>query len=134
MTDWFEEKVLRAILNDEAFPDFTDLYLGLALGTAFADDASSPYTNEAVGAGYNRKSVSGDFTIAAAAGAWTGKNTDPIPFDEATSDYSDQIVGWGLFDASTGGNLAIHGTCTAKTVVEGNVPWIDALDLTVEAK
>jgi hypothetical protein len=126
MTDYLEEQVLHDIFDNT-------VYLGLALSGAFADDS---YATEASGQAYVRQElVSGEFTIAdAGGGQWQAINANAISFPEATGDYANPVVGWGLFDAVSGDNFLIHSTSQSKPVVSGNVVYIEAGELVIEAQ
>jgi hypothetical protein len=126
MFNHLEEQFLHWLLDQT-------LYVGLAVSGAFTD---SSYATEASGQGYARQAVtSGSWNIAdAGGGVWKALNLNAITFPVATGDYDDDVVGWGLFDAVTGDNPMVHGTCTAQTIVSGINPLIVASGLEVEAR
>lgn len=126
MSDYLEEDFLHYIFDNTVF-------IGLALSGAFTD---SSYATEASGQGYARVTlVSGSFTIAdAGGGQWQAKNNSLIQFAVASGDYSDDVVGWGLFDAASGDNLLVHETCSAQTIGAGRTPLFLADAIIAEAK
>lgn len=138
MSNYLEQKVLESVLNGAAFPTLTNIWIGLALTTAFTDAA---YTTEISGGGYARVQLTGAFTVAdAGGGQWIGGNTSGITFSVATGDwsgpgYTNPVVGWGLFDAATVGNLLIHDVLdTDLYVYSGAVVFFNPDTLQVEAQ
>ena len=133
MSDYLEETTLDGVFNDGTVPTVLLPYVGLALNTAFTD---SSYASEASGGGYTRVAVwvvaYGMWEVSESSGVWTAKNKQAIPFPVATADYANDIVGWGIFDAPSAGNLLFHGTTTSKTVLETDMPTIDAEALVIE--
>ncbi len=115
-------------------PDVT-LYLAL-FSVACADGAAG---TEATGTGYARVAITNNATNFPAA---TGSTTPvakslhiQFAFPTAGADWSAAAnqVGWGLFDASSAGNLVAYGPLTvAKPVLSGDTPTFaaDALSFT----
>lgn len=133
MSNYLEEKVLRALIHNEAFPSIPSVYLGLAASTLFADADTDPYTNEPSGGSYARQALADAFTVAGPGGVWSGANTGDIVFPEATGTWGN-IVGVGFFDAISAGNLLAHGALTeAREIDSGDEFKIDAGDLIVGA-
>jgi hypothetical protein len=56
---------------------------------------------------------------AAASGSKT--NSNAITFDPCTAGTS-TIIGWGIYDASTSGNLLVWGTCTSTVISTTQTP------------
>lgn len=124
MSDYLENKVLDHILGTTAYTMPTTVYVGLSTAT-FADDNSG---TELSGSGYARQSI----TFNAAASGATD-NDAAVEFPAATGSWGD-VSHFGLFDASTGGNLLIHGAfTTSKTIATGDILKISAGDLDVTA-
>jgi len=93
--------------------------------TAITDAAAGTVT-EATGGAYARQAIS----FAAAASRSKASNAD-IEFPEATTDHGD-IVGWGVYSASTSGNLEhVIELVTPLTYDEGYQPVISSGDLTI---
>ena len=126
MSDYLEESFLHDIFDNT-------VYLGLALSGVFTD---ASYATEASGQGYVRQGlVSGSFTIAdVGGGQWQATNANAISFPEAEGDYDNPVEGWGIFDAVSGDNFLIHSSSASKPVVSGNVVYIEAGELVIEAK
>ena len=124
LSDYAENKLLDQILSTTAFTAPSAVYLGLSTGS-FGDDNSG---TELTGNNYSRVSVTFD-----SAASGTADNTSAIEFAAATGSWG-SISHFGLFDASSGGNLLIHGAFTAaKTIASGDVLKIDAGDLDISA-
>ena len=124
LSDYAENKLLDHLLGTAAFTAPSTVYIGLSTGS-FADDNSG---TELTGSNYARKSIAFD---SAASGATD--NTSAVEFNAATGSWGD-VSHFGLFDASSGGNLLVHGAfTTAKTIASGDVLKIDAGDLDITA-
>ena len=68
-----------------------------------------------------------------AASSGTASNDAAIEFTAATGNWG-SVSHFGLFDASTGGNLLIHGAFSvAKTIQQGDVLKIAVGDLDITA-
>ena len=125
MSDYLENKVLDHVLSTSAFAMPSAVYLGLATAS-FNDDASG---TELTGNNYSRV---GDIPFDAASGG-VADNTNNIEFAAATGSWG-TVTSWALFDASTGGNMLIHGSLTtSKTISTGDILRISAGDLDVTA-
>ena len=124
LSNYAENKVLDHILGTTAFTAPSAVYLGLAT-QSFTDANSSV---ELTGNNYSRVAVTFD-----SAASGTADNTSAIEFAAATGSWG-SVSHFGLFDASSGGNLLIHGAFTAaKTIASGDVLKIDAGDLDISA-
>lgn len=126
MSDFLELKILDHITGRTAYTKPSAVYL--ALYTADPTDTGSGAT-EISGSGYARVAVAFD---AAASGATS--NTSNIDFAAATGNWGSAISHWALYDASTSGNMLIHGSFTTAKVIETNdVLRISAGDLDLTA-
>jgi hypothetical protein len=124
MSDYLELKVLDHVLGTSAYTMPTTVYIGLSTGS-FADDNSG---TELTGNGYARQSIAFD-----AAASGTTDNTSNVDFPAATGSWG-TVSHYGLFDASSGGNLLIHGAFTvSKTVASGDILRIAAGELDITA-
>jgi len=124
MSDYLENEILDHILSTGAYTMPTAIYVGLSTGS-FADDNSG---TELTGNGYAR--VAATFNAAASG---TADNSAAIEFSAATASWG-TVSHFGLFDASSGGNLLIHGAfTTAKLIDTGDILKISAGDLDVTA-
>ena len=124
MSDYLENEILDHILGTGAYTMPSSVYVGLAVAT-FNDDNSG---TELTGNGYAR--VAATFNAAASG---TADNDAAIEFSAATASWG-TVSHFGLFDASTGGNLLIHGAfTTAKLIDSGDILKISAGDLDISA-
>lgn len=124
MSDYLENKVLDHILATTSYTAPATVYVGLSTGS-FADDNSGV---ELSGSGYGR--VAASFGAAASG---TASNDAAIEFSAATGDWG-TVSHFGIFDASTSGNLLIHGSFTAsKVIATGDILRIQTGDLDVSA-
>lgn len=120
LTDYGEQQALIALL-----PNGTNVYAGFFTVLPTADDGTGG--TEATGSGYARK----------AHAAWINVAEDPITyrvnngaieFATLSADLVD-VVGWGVWDALTSGNLIAFGPLLdvseneiTKTFTSGNQP------------
>jgi hypothetical protein len=124
MSDYLENKILDHVLGTTAYTHPSTVYIGLSTGS-FADDNSG---TELSGSNYSRVAAAFD-----AASGGTTDNTSAIEFAAATGSWG-SVSHFGIFDASSSGNLLIHGAfTTAKTIASGDVLKIAAGDLDVTA-
>jgi len=124
MSDYLENEILDHICSVGAYTMPSNVYVGLSTGS-FGDDNSG---TEISGNNYARKEAS---FSAASSGAITTSGT--VEFNAATGTWG-AISHWGLYDASTSGNLLLHGAfAAAKTITTGDILRINAGDLDVTA-
>jgi hypothetical protein len=124
MSDYLENKVLDHVLGTTSYTMPATVYIGLSTGS-FADDNSG---TELTGGSYARQSIAFD-----AAASGTTDNTSAVDFPVATANWG-TVSHYGLFDASSGGNLLVHGAfASSKTVETGDVLRIGAGELDITA-
>jgi len=124
MSDYLENEILDHILGTGAYTMPTTVYVGLSTGS-FNDDNSG---TELSGSGYARQSIAFN-----AASNGTADNSGSVDFPAATGSWG-TVSHFGLFDASTGGNLLIHGALTAsKAVATGDILRVAAGDMDITA-
>lgn len=124
MSDYLENEILDHILATGAYTAPSAVYVGLSTGS-FADDNSG---TELTGNNYSR--VSATFSAAASG---TTSNSAAIEFAAATGSWG-TVSHFGIFDASSGGNLLIHGAfTTGKAIGSGDILKIAAGDLDITA-
>ena len=124
MSDYLENEILDHILGTGAYTMPSSVYVGLSTAS-FNDDNSG---TELSGSGYTRKVA----TFAAAASDTTSNNA-AVEFPAATGSWGD-VSHFGLFDASSSGNLLIHGAFSvSKTVSSGDILKIAVGDLDITA-
>lgn len=124
MSDYLENEILDHILATASYTAPATVYVGLSTGS-FGDDNSG---TELSGSGYGR--VAASFGAAASG---TASNDAAIEFSAATGDWG-TVSHFGIFDASTAGNLLIHGSFTAsKVIANGDILRIQTGDLDVSS-
>jgi len=124
MSDYLENKVLDHVLGTTSYTMPATVYIGLSTAS-FNDDNSG---TELSGGSYARQSIAFD-----AAASGTTDNTSAVDFPTATASWG-TVSHYGLFDASSGGNLLIHGAFTAsKAVASGDILRIAAGELDITA-
>ena len=124
MSNYLENEILDHILATGAYTMPSAIYVGLSTGS-FGDDASGTELN---GNGYTRKVMAFDAAVAG-----TADNSGAVEFSAATSSWG-TVSHFGLFDASSGGNLLIHGAFTAAKLIDtGDILKIAAGDLDITA-
>jgi hypothetical protein len=124
MSDYLENEILDHILGTGAYTMPSAVYVGLSTGS-FGDDNSG---TELTGNNYAR--VAATFSAAASG---TTSNSAAIEFAAATGSWG-SVSHFGIFDASSAGNLLIHGAFTAaKTIESGDILKISTGDLDITA-
>lgn len=124
MSDYLENEILDHILGTGAYSSPTAVYVGLSIAS-FNDDNSG---TELTGNGYARVAA----TFAAAASGTASSNA-AVEFPAATGSWG-TVSHFGIFDASTSGNLLIHGAFTAsKVIATGDILRIASGDLDISA-
>lgn len=110
------KKLLDQIFGATAWTAPTPLYF--ALFTVMPDDAGAGGT-EVTGGSYARVSVTNNTTnFPASTGTLVASKASgaAVTFATATADWG-TVVGWGIYDASSGGNLIFTGLLTTSKVV-----------------
>lgn len=117
-SNFLENALLNSTLRGVTFPTITNTYVGLF--TAAPNDAGGG--TECSGNSYARVQIVADTDTWAApsdnSGAQETSNEDPITFPESTGAWG-TVTHFGLFDASSSGNLLYHGELGAARVVDG---------------
>lgn len=122
MSDYLENALTDHALGTADFTSPSTVYL--ALYTSDPTDANTG--TEVSGGSYARQSIA----FAAASGGTASNNAD-VQFPTATADWG-TVTHWGLFDASTNGNLLFHGSFdVSKPVTEGDVFYVQSGELDV---
>ena len=121
-SNYLENKLLDHTLGGTAFTQPSGLYLALSTGS-FADDNSG---TELSGSNYSRKAM----TFAAASSGSAATNA-VVEFDAATGSWG-TVSHWGIYDASTSGNLLFHGSFTAsKTIATNDILKVASGSITI---
>ena len=108
-TDYYEDQIINHMLRAQAFSPAATVYVGLY--TTMPDDDGTGGV-EVSGNAYARQAV----TLAAASGG-ASSNSVVVTFPVATPATWGTVVGFGLFDALTVGNLLMGGTLTVPKAV-----------------
>lgn len=125
MSDYLELKILDHVLGTAAYTYPSQTYIGLSTGS-FADAGTG--SSEISGSSYARVAINFD-----AASGGTTDNSAVVDFPTASGSWG-ACSHWGLFDASSSGNLLIHGAFTAaKTIASGDILRIAAGELDITA-
>jgi len=123
-SDYLENKVLDHFLGTASTTAPTNVYI--ALFTADPTDANSGTEVSTSGTAYARQTA----TFSAASSGSTS-NSANIEFSQATANYG-TVTHFGIYDASTAGNLLFHGALTSsKTIETGDVFKIATGNLTI---
>lgn len=123
-SDYLENKVLDHFLGTASTTAPTNVYV--ALFTADPTDADSGTEVTTTGTAYARQTA----TFSAASSGSTSNSAD-IEFSQATANYG-TVTHFGIYDASTAGNLLFHGALTSsKTIETGDVFKIASGNLTI---
>lgn len=126
MSDYLEQALANHIFRTTAFTQPNNLHV--ALFTAAPTDAGGG--TEISGNGYGRQSIArgnSSFTLTGS----TISNTAIITFATPSANWG-TVTHFGIFDASTGGNLLFHGALTAsKTVNQGDTVTFPAGQLQI---
>jgi hypothetical protein len=124
LSDYAENKVLDVLGANATFTAPSNVYLGLSTGSLGDDNSGT----ELSGNNYSRVSVS-----FGAAASGTMSNDAAIEFAAATGSWG-SVSHWGLYDASSSGNLLVHGSFSAaKTIASGDVLKVATGDLDITA-
>lgn len=113
-TDYSAKNFLNYITGKTAVPSLPTVYVGLF--TAVGTDAGTGFT-EVSGGSYARVATSGaTWNAASGTAPSTTSNASTITFPQATASWG-TVIAFGLFDASSGGNLLAWDFL-------GNDPWV----------
>lgn len=122
MSNYLENALVNAVLRNTAYTSPATVYVGL-----YTTDPTDANTGtEVSGNGYARQTA----TFAAPSNG-VSTTSATIEFPQATGSWG-TVAYFGIFDASTSGNLLIHGALTtSKTIDNGDVFRIASGNLTV---
>lgn len=134
MSDYLEVELRKHIFRTGSFTKPSALYV--SLHTAAPDEDASP-TNEVTGGSYarvQRDPLDANWTAASA----TDGNTDnaaAITFPTPSANWG-TVTHFGIWDASTSGNMLLSGTITPNKTINNGDPApsfaIGALDVTFD--
>jgi hypothetical protein len=128
-SDLLEQKLLDHIFTDPAYTPPATLYVGLY--TAAPTDAGGG--TEVTGGSYARvATAAADWSAASGTAPAQKTNTATLTFPTATASWG-VVTHFGIFDASTAGNLLIWDALSAsKTIDIGDTPSFAASALVME--
>ena len=125
MSDYLENKLLDHILATTAYPAPSNVYLGLSIAS-MGENAGG---TELSGNGYTRVAVAFD-----AASGGTTDNTAVVDFPACTGSNWGAVAYWSIWDATTGGNMLLHGAfSSAKTIEVNDILRVAQGDLDITA-
>lgn len=140
LTDYLENKLVDWLLRGQTFTPPATVWV--ALFTAAPSDTGGG--TEVTGGSYARVSIASSLanwagtqaaasTVASSGTSGTTSNNGAITFPAPTAAWG-TVVAYGVFDASTAGNLLFYGTLgTSKTVNNGDAaPSFAAAALTLQ--
>lgn len=113
-SDFLENAVLNKVFNATAFPATATVYI--ALYTAAPTDAGGG--TEVSGNAYARVAVVANSTNWLTATTGTTNNLIAITFPQATPSGWGVVTHFGIFDASTSGNLLYWAALTASKTID----------------
>jgi hypothetical protein len=138
MSDYLENKLIDQIFRGQSAPTTTTLYVGLL--TAAPSDSGGG--TEVSGGSYARVAVSSSLsnwagtqsagsTVASSGTSGQTSNNGAITFPTPTAGWG-TVTHFGIYDASSGGNLLFFGALTiAKTVNQADTVTFPAASLSI---
>jgi hypothetical protein len=119
--DTEEQAILNGIIQDPAYAGYATLYI--ALSTTTPTEAGGNFTEPSGGAYARVSTVAADWSAASGTAPAVKTNSAVKTFPTASADWSSgaNMTHFGLYDASTAGNLKWWGALTtAKPVLNGD--------------
>jgi hypothetical protein len=132
-TDATERAILDHVLTDPAWTPPATLYIGLSSTTP--TEAGGNFTEPSGGAYARVATTSADWSAASGTAPAVKTTTATKTFPTATATWVSgaNLTHFGLFDASSAGNLVVWGALTtAKPVTSGDVASFEAGGLTLK--
>ena len=121
-SNYLELNILDHSLGTTEFTKPSNVYLGLST-ESIADDGSG---TELSGSSYARQAI----TFASASSGSVSSNAT-VTFPTATGSWG-TVSHWGIWDASSSGNLLYHGSFAAsKSIASGDVLKVSSGDITI---
>lgn len=128
--DTIEQAILNHVFTDPAWTPAATLYIGLS--TTTPTEAGGNFTEPSTGSYARVSTTAADWSAATGTAPATKTNTAVKTFPTATADWSAgaNMTHFGIFDASTAGNLLLWGALgTAKPVLSGDTASFPASSL-----
>jgi len=132
MSDYLENKLIDQIFRGQAYTFPGTLYVALFTSATTLTDAGGGTEVSTTGTNYARYAVAGSLanwastqgagtTVASTTGtSGTTSNNNAITFNAPGSTAWGTIQYFGIYDASTGGNLLFYGQLTTNKTVNAN--------------
>lgn len=114
-SNYLENKLLGLLFGSTAYSVPANLYI--ALFTAAPDDTGGG--TEVAGGSYARAAVTNNSTNFPVPTTGTSSNANAITFAQATASWG-TVTHFGIFDASSAGNLLVWGALTVPKTVANN--------------
>jgi hypothetical protein len=125
LSDYLENEIADHILGGGDYTRPATVYA--ALFTSGPTDAGGG--TEVSGSGYARVAITNNLTNWPAASGGTKANGTAISFPSASGSWG-TVTHFAIFDATSGGNMLLHGALSAsKTVGSGDTPSFGVGDL-----
>lgn len=132
-TDTTEQGILDGLFNDPAWAPPTTLYL--ALSSTTPTEAGGNFTEPSGGAYARVSTVAADWSAASGTAPAVKTNTATKTFPTASASWASgsNLTHFGIYDASTAGNLLCWGALgTAKPVLNGDTASFAASALVIK--
>jgi hypothetical protein len=117
-TNYLEGKLLEHLFDLASYSAPATMYLGLFTSVT---DGEVPTLTEVSGGSYARAAITNDATSWSRTGNVVS-NDNLITFTTATGSQG-TVTHWGLWDASSGGNLLVYGTLPAATAINNGTTF-----------
>jgi len=131
--DTVEQAILNGLLQDGSWAGYATLWIGLS--TTAPAEAGTGATEPSSGSYARVSTAAADWGAASGTAPAVKSNTAVKTFPTATGDWSSgaDMTHFGLWDASTAGNLVAFGTLTvAKPVLNGDTASFAAASLVLK--
>ena len=125
--NYLENQILDHVLRGETYTAPSTVYS--ALFTVIPSDSSGGTEVTQASSGYTR--VATTFTTAGATVTGQAVNSGAVNFATVAGGATLTIVGWGLMDAATSGNLLYWATVTSTTLEVGDQATFPAGNIVV---
>jgi len=127
MSDYLENQILDHILRGETYTAPTGVYS--ALFTVIPSDTTGGTEVTTTDSSYTR--VQTTFSTAGLTATGQAVNSGAVNFSTITAGATITVVGWGLLDAATAGNLLYWATVTSTSLNVGDQATFPAGNITI---
>jgi len=126
---FLENELLDHVFGNGAYASPAPVWLGLWTAS-LSDDADGSTAGEVSGGAYARQSAPNTAWAAAASGSLSNSGSS-VTFPSATASWG-TVTHFGIFDASTGGNLLYWAALSSSKKIEsGDTPKFSTGSLTI---